>query len=244
MYGTTSVVSAVCCLNAAIKDAMEQAIPRGIIKTNPKFPHWYSSSLKYYIRKKNYFYRRLKKKKSDCLYQILSFYRKIVKATIKSDRFRWFKSLDENLKSQPKQFWKYVSSIKKRNSNSIEFEFVGKHLIKPNDVADELSKYFQSVYSNPCPNVLPTILSSSEFLPLSPFSDSDDVKAIKRLRPSKSVVVDDVPGFIIKGCTDIFVPILKHTFNLSLSQHIFLTVWKQAAIVPVLKKGKSTSVSN
>jgi hypothetical protein len=154
------------------------------------------------------------------------------------------KSVDENLKSQPKHFWQYVASFRKRNSFSIQLEVDGNNLNKPNDVADKLSKHFQSVYSSPCPNVLPTLLSSFEFLPLSPVSDSDVIKAIKRLRASKSVGVDDVPGFIIKGCTDIFVPILKHIFNLSLSRQFFPTLWRQAAIVPVLKKGKCTSVSN
>jgi hypothetical protein len=52
VYGTTSVVSAVGCLNASVQDAMEHGIPRDIIKTKSKFSHWYSSSLKYYIRKK------------------------------------------------------------------------------------------------------------------------------------------------------------------------------------------------
>jgi hypothetical protein len=60
----------------------------------------------------------------------------------------------------------------------------------------------------PCPNVLPTLLSSSECLPLAPVTDSDVIKAIKHLRQSKSVGVDDIPGFIIKGCIYIFVPIL------------------------------------
>jgi hypothetical protein len=62
VYGTTSVDSAVACLNAAVQDAMEHAIPRGIINTNSKFLHWYSSSLKNFIRRKNYFYRRFKKR--------------------------------------------------------------------------------------------------------------------------------------------------------------------------------------
>jgi hypothetical protein len=127
-----------------------------------------------------------------------------------------------------------------RNSNSIQLEVDGKHLIKPNDVADEFAKHFQSVYSNPCPIVFPTLLPSSECLPLASVSDSDVKNAIKRLRPSKSVGIDDIPGFIIKGCTDIFVPVLKHIFNLSLSQQHFPTLWKQA----VLKKGKCSSVSN
>jgi hypothetical protein len=61
-------------------------------------------------------------------------------------------------------------------------------------------------------------------------------KAIKLLRPSKSVEVDDIPGFEIKGCTDIFLPVLKYIFNLSLSQQYFPTLWKLVAIVLVLKK--------
>jgi hypothetical protein len=44
---------------------------------------------------------------------------------------------------------------------------------------------------------------------------------------------------IIKGCSDVFVPVLKHIFNLSLSQQYFPTLWKEAAIIPVLKKAKA-----
>jgi hypothetical protein len=97
------------------------------------------------------------------------------------------KTVDENLKPQSKQFWKYVASFRKRNSNFIQLEVHGKHLNKAIAVAEGFPKDFQSVYSNPCPNVLPTLLSSSEFLPLAPVSNSDVIKAIKRLRPSKSV---------------------------------------------------------
>jgi hypothetical protein len=35
------------------------------------------------------------------------------------------------------------------------------------------------------------------------------IKAIENLRISKSVGVDDIPGFIIRGCTDIFVCVPK-----------------------------------
>jgi hypothetical protein len=60
-YGTTSVDSAVACLNDVVLDAIEQEIPRGIINSASKFPHWYSIQLRHYIRKKNYFYIRFKK---------------------------------------------------------------------------------------------------------------------------------------------------------------------------------------
>jgi hypothetical protein len=105
---------------------------------------------------------------------------------------------------QPTHFWKYVASFRKSNSNSIQLEDDGSHCIQPVDVAAEFCKHFQSVYNHRCPVVFPTHLSCSELLPLASVSYSDIIKAINRLRPSKSVGLDDIPGFVIKGCSDVF----------------------------------------
>jgi hypothetical protein len=78
---------------------------------------------------------------------------------------------------------------------------------------------------------------------LAPISELDICKALRSLRPSKSAGLDDIPSFVINGCSEIFAPVLKHIFNLSLTQHYFPTVWKQAAVVPVFKKG-NTAKSN
>jgi hypothetical protein len=40
VYGTSSVDSAVVCLNAVVQDALERAIPRGVLNSHLKFPHW------------------------------------------------------------------------------------------------------------------------------------------------------------------------------------------------------------
>jgi hypothetical protein len=89
--------------------------------------------------------------------------------------------VDKNLKLQRKKFWKYVAFFGKRNSNSIELEVDGKHLIKPYGIVDEFLKHFQSVYMNPCPIIFPILLSYIEFLPLASLSDSDVIKAIKTI---------------------------------------------------------------
>jgi hypothetical protein len=85
VYETSSVDVAVQSLNAAVQDAMEQAIPRGY-SCKSKFPPWFSYILRYYIAKKNYFHRRFKKKPSDYFYDRFTFYRKLIKNTMKSDR--------------------------------------------------------------------------------------------------------------------------------------------------------------
>jgi hypothetical protein len=62
VYGTTSVVSAVACLNAAAQDVMGQEIPSRLVNSKSEFTHWYSSFLMYYIRGETYFYRRKKER--------------------------------------------------------------------------------------------------------------------------------------------------------------------------------------
>jgi hypothetical protein len=61
-------------------------------------------------------------------------------------------------------------------------------------------------------------------------------KAVKRLRPRIFVGLDNIPDFIIKGCSAIWVPALKYLFHFTVSQKHFLTQWKQAVIAPVYKK--------
>jgi hypothetical protein len=54
----------------------------------------------------------------------------------------------------------------------------------------------------------------------------------------KSVGLDGIPSFVIKGCSEIFVPVLKFILDFSLSQNTFPNLWKQAAIVRFQKKEK------
>jgi hypothetical protein len=100
----------------------------------------------------NCFYMHFKNKKSDSLYNTLSIYGKLVKASVKSSRIRWFKSIDDNSKSQPNQ----VASLRKDYSTTIQLKVYGEHFVESWKAADKFAKYFQSVYNIPCPDVFPT----------------------------------------------------------------------------------------
>jgi hypothetical protein len=60
VYNNTSVGPAVDSLN----DALHYAISRGFIRKS-KYPSWFSATLSYCIRKKNYFHKRCKNKNTD-----------------------------------------------------------------------------------------------------------------------------------------------------------------------------------
>jgi hypothetical protein len=85
---------------------------------------------------------------------------------------------------------------------------------------------------------------SSDNLSLFFVIDADVRRTIRRLKPSKSVGLDGIPGFIIKGCIDTFVPLSKYIFNLSLCQQLSPASWKQAAIVRIFKKGNSSLLAS
>jgi hypothetical protein len=104
-------------------------------------------------------------------------------------------------------------------------------LIQPFEVAEELPNIFSQCVTI-LVRVFPFHSLSSEFLSLSPISDSDVFKAFKRLRSSKSVGVYDISDFVIMS-SDIFVRVLEHIYNLSLSLKYLPTLWKQEEIVPV-----------
>jgi hypothetical protein len=140
----------------------------------------------------------------------------------------------------------YVSQYRKKSNDVIHLHVDGAFLNKPHDIAEAFSKHFHSVYNSSSPlfDTFSFVKHCTENLRIAFTSDSDVQNATKRLRPTKSVGLDGIPSFVIKGCSEIFVPILRFIFNLSLSQNTLPKLWKQAVIVPVFKKGKTSSVRN
>jgi hypothetical protein len=78
----------------------------------------------------------------------------------------------------------------------------------------------------------------SDSIPMAPVCDSDVHKTIKPLSPSKSVRIDGDHVFIVKGCSDILMSVLKFVFNLSSSQPIFPSLSKPITVVPNFKNGR------
>jgi hypothetical protein len=97
------------------------------------------------------------------------------------------KSVDNNLKSQPQHFWKYVSNFRNHKSGSIQLEVDSARLVEPSAVADAVAMHFQSVSNSHCLVDTPSFSKSSEFLFLVPNSNADVCKVFKRLKPTKSV---------------------------------------------------------
>jgi hypothetical protein len=127
-------------------------------------------------------------------------------------------------------------------STSIQLVVDGIHFVETCEVADAFANNFQIVYNSLSPAVFSSLSSPSEFLFLELYSDSDIFKVRKLLKPAQLVGHDNDLNFIITGCSDKLIPILKNV--LIFSQRYFPTLRKQAAIVLVFKISQRASVSN
>jgi hypothetical protein len=77
---------------------------------------------------------------------------------------------------------------------------------------------------------------ASYFLPTAPVSAALVNRHVKRLRSSKYLGLDGIQSFIMKGFSDIFMPLLTRIFNLTVSSFTFASLWKQTAVFRFLKK--------
>jgi hypothetical protein len=63
-----------------------------------------------------------------------------------------------------------------------------------------------------------------EVISLAPISNCVVRAAMKWLQQTISVALNSIP--VIKGCAEIFVPVLEFNFSLRLSQNTFPNFWK------------------
>jgi hypothetical protein len=72
----------------------------------------------------------------------------------------------------PVQFWKCISSFRKREKNSVVLEVDGNHASQPCTVAEPLAEYCKTVFSNPYLHDSSASLWSSDSLSSASVSDS------------------------------------------------------------------------
>ena len=68
--------------------------------------------------------------------------------------------------------------------------------------------------------------------------------ALSNLSNSKSCACDDLSSWLIKTCCDALIDPLLYLYNLSFEKGIFPSSLKIAKVIPVLKKGDKTNMTN
>ena len=77
-----------------------------------------------------------------------------------------------------------------------------------------------------------------------PITEDIVINSIKRLKPNKATGLDKISTRLLKDSVHVIAPTLTSLFNLSRQTGIFPSIWKNARVVPLYKKGDKQDPSN
>ena len=64
----------------------------------------------------------------------------------------------------------------------------------------------------------------------------DDVLMLTANSKSTSCCLDPIPTHLVKSCSEPLIPVITNIINSSLESGIFPDSWKEAVVIPLLKK--------
>ncbi|KAG2192064.1 hypothetical protein INT47_006507 [Mucor saturninus] len=154
------------------------------------------------------------------------------------------KSLETNFSKATKT----ISRIKSRNTHTASFT----HTDGPMKAVDIMSTHLSSVYSGsslPAPSLRPPSVHLHHFLPHSldntPFLDDDVISwRIKELPNNKAPGPDHIKAEMLKPVIDILASFFKLYFTLCYQWSNTPSLWRQATVFPIFKKGDRTDPAN
>ena len=223
------------------------SIPYKTFRCRKNDPKWMTDRLKHYIGLKRGVYKRWKEgdeQLSERYRQISREVRKMTRVAKKDYEIR----IAKEAKTNPKGFFQVYRTKNKEN--------VGPLNTSEGDVeeTDEgmsrmLNEYFLSVFTKENFESVPQVTQvfkgrEDEKLKDVIIAREDILKEIDKLKKTKSPGPDEIFPRVIKECKDVVTDSLVHVFRNSIDTGIVPTLWKEANVVPIFKKGNRALTSN
>ena len=229
-----------------LKDGQERHIPHRKIRSGKNDPKWMTSRLRSLIGMKRGVYKRIREGEVELRdrYTLLA---RTIKKSIRKAKRDYEIRVATNVKSNPKGFFQLY---KTKNRDRIGPLKVDEGTIVSNrEMSEVLNKYFLSVFTQEdltyIPDALQLFTGGDENRLTGISIIREDInKEIDRLSSTKSPGVDLIYPRVLKECRDIVSGKLTKIFNKSVSTGEVPSLWRQANVVPIFKKGDRSEKSN
>ena len=229
-----------------LASGQDKYIPYRKIRSNKNSPKWMTNNLKHLIGVKRSIYKKIKNGEVELRdrYNVLT---RLVKRVTRKAKRDYELKIASNAKSDPKGFFQLYKAKSRERIGPLK---VGNVLYDSSeDMSEVLNQYFVSVFTQETLTSIPeadpvfTGGTENELKDIKICRD-DVVKEINKLSATKSPGVDLVYPKVIKECKDIVSLTLTNIFNKSLNTGEVPSLWKQANVVPIFKKGDRSVMSN
>ena len=229
----------------AVEEALNASVPKKTVINNSKAP-WVTKHVAKLSVKKRRSWDRFKNTRTPRDYEIYKIDRNIFNEAKLSAIRRYENNIIANKKVNRKQYYRYISRNKKYLNNCITL-MNDNGILESNEqiCADILNDHFSSVFT-----LGDSLIPNSDTGVYYPemnrilFTESAVFSKLKNIDISKSHGPDDIPGCILKNCSDIFAPILTKLFNKIYECGTVPSCMKLANVVPIHKKGDRSLKNN
>lgn len=230
-----------------MEGAMNTFIPKKIIK-GLKFPIWMSADLKNLIFKKKIIHKQFKITKNSAKWNEFKSIRTACYIQTTNEYTKFIKSMEKELKRNPKNFWNFIKSKSTSNSNfyPTQFHFNNQVASTEQEISDFFAEHFSSVYSRE-QLAAPNFYSQNFISPPINYielSEEDVANKLEKLKAVSSCGPHHVPPVLLKKCSSSLSYPLFLLFKKSLVSGIVPDVWKSSYIIPLFKSGDRPDIKN
>ena len=230
-----------------INEAMTLHIPKFNQNKTKNKKLWMSKDTRLTIKAKNRAWNKYKKHKTAENWTAFTQKRNEANRTVSLAKRAFEQKIAGEIKSNPKQFWRYVNSKspKSRDLPTMQDQ-EGVKYTSDEDKAELFNQYFANVFTKEDRTLIPA-------LPTEPFDSSIDSieinpplveKYLRKLNIGKAAGPDEFFPRMLHEIREAICEPLSIIYNKSLVEGQLPTDWKLATVKPIYKKGKKNMPSN
>lgn len=181
---------------------------------------------------------------------ILRQLRKLINFHLDRDRNNKWSNFISTLPPGKKKFWKIAKAIKGKHTAVPQLTLNGSTLITPQEKADAIAEVFEKAHSTTlnehssmsskvvkvCRNIA---TMGTGLLADGTQTDANELEEIcHTFKNNKAPGIDKIHNIVLKNMPTEFYNVLAKVFNCYIRDGVFPTIFKQAKVIPVHKKGK------
>ena len=239
-------------LEDAISNAQNQFIPKSKLNINntkinkPKRSFCASEGLMALLKHKRKAFKYFKRYPTNKNENIYHYYRNLVNVEVKKHKMLKEINIAKNVKSNPKQFYKYIKTkIKPKDGISNLIKEDNSYTSNDQEKADVLNNFFSSVFveegDEPIPDFKSNFKNELNFINI---TENDMLNVLNNLNISKSPGPDQIHPRILKELSKELSKPLLMLFNKTIQDGVLPKSWKDAEVKPIFKKGRKDLPGN
>nr|CAH7756409.1 unnamed protein product [Callosobruchus chinensis] len=226
-------------------EILDMYVPKSKVMKR-QFPFWYTSNIIKNIKLKEKCLSRYKVSRDSVVLDEYKRLRSIIKSETKNALLEYVQKIQHSINDDTHLFWSYIHNIKKSSRIPGKMWLDDRLLASPLEIVNGFATYFESMFCAPSESTTVPEPDAHHFptIDIDYISKEEILLSSKRLKNKKAVGTDKLPTFIVKDCIGALTLPLSIIFNLSIKSSTFPSKWKEAKVVPILKSGNSSVVSN